>query len=118
MTVRRLDEFGDWTFGQGKANYLIAADEVFQNVVTRVKSFQNDWFLDTTQCINWLDILGNKNNKKIILDEVERVVASTLGVRSIKQLDLIETTNRTATIYLKLDTIYNIQFEQEIGINI
>lgn len=116
MAVRRLSEDGDWTFGQGKANYLIAAQEVLQNVVTRIKSFKNDWYLDTEQCIDWLNILGNRNNKKIIEDEVERVTASTPGVRSIKEIRLVSSVDRKATIYLSFDTIYNAEFQEEIEI--
>jgi hypothetical protein len=118
MAVRRIDTNGDWTFGQGKANYAIGAEEVLQNVITRIQSFKNDWFLDTEQCIDWLNILSNKNNKKIIEDEIERVTFSTPGVRSIKQLYLIESTKRSASVYLKFDTIYDVVFQQEIGIGI
>lgn len=116
MAVRRLDENGDWTFGQGRANYLIGPDEVLQRVITRIKSFKNDWFLDVDQCIDWINLLANRNNSKIIEDEIERVTLSTPGVRSVKQVKILSINKRDATILLSFDTIYNKAFQKEIGI--
>lgn len=116
MSTRALSKTGDWTFGQGLANYLTKADEVRQNVVTRIKSFKNDWFLDVDANIDWLNILSNKNNHKIILDEIERVTMTTEGVRSITQLEIISVVDRTARIKLAFTTIYDQSFQEEIGI--
>lgn len=116
MATRRIDDNGDWTFGQGTANYLIGAPEVLQNVITRIKSFQNDWYLDTKQCIDWFNILANRNNQKIIEDEVSNVVFTTAGVRKVYEVKILNITKRDANIYVKFDTIYNVPFEQEIGI--
>ena len=96
MKVRRLDTNNDWTFGNGQANYLKDNDAVLQNVATRLKSFKNDWFLDSDAHIDWFNILGSKENKQTILNEVERVVLQTEGVMKINSLELVEIIDRNA----------------------
>jgi hypothetical protein len=119
MSVRALDSSGDWTFGQSLANYLTGADEVRQNVITRLKSFKNDWFLDTTQNIDWFNILGNKNTQKIIIQEITRVTQETDGVRQVNNVTILSINlKRELTVSLSFDTIYDQSFIQQIGIPI
>jgi hypothetical protein len=108
MKVRRLDGDGDWTFGNGKANYLKDNNAVLQNVATRIKSFKNDWFLDGEAHIDWFTILGSKENKQTIINEIERVALSTEGVMKINLIELSKSDNRSAKISIVLDTIYSI----------
>jgi capsule polysaccharide export protein KpsE/RkpR len=118
MSVRRIDSSGDWTFGQGKANYIRRDDEIRQNVVTRLKSFKFDWFLDTQANIDWFNILGQKSNQETIFREVERVVLNTFGVTEILRLELTRLTDRDATILIEFVTIYNTTFLNEIGVTL
>lgn len=108
MKVRRLSDNNDWTFGNGQANYLKDNDAILQNVTTRLKSFRNDWFLDSDANIDWFNILGSKENKQIIINEVERVTLQTVGVTKINLIELTETENRGAKIAVNLDTIYTV----------
>ena len=89
MSVSRITESGDWTFGKGKANLAFNSEEIRQNVVTRLKSFANDWFLDISANIDWFNILGNKNNEKTIRSEVTRIVLSTDGIATLDKFELI-----------------------------
>lgn len=116
MSTRSLDKNGDWNFGQGKANYLNRIKEVEQNVVTRIKSFKNDWFLDLDAEIDWFNILGNKNNETIIKNEITRVTIETDGVRGVSYLELVEIKNRKAFIRIAVETIFDRTFQTEIGI--
>ncbi|WP_373033344.1 hypothetical protein [Sulfurovum sp.] len=118
MKVRRIDANGDWTFGQGLANYIIKAPMVRQNVVTRIKSFKFDWFLDVDAEIDWFNIIGSRNNEKTILSELERVVLATTGVRTIDRLRINGITKRDASIELIFTTIYDVSFTENIGIAI
>lgn len=118
MKVRRIDADGDWTFGQGLANYITKAPMVRQNVVTRIKSFKFDWFLDVDAEIDWFNILGSKNNEKIILTEIERVTLATEGVRTIDRLRINSITKRDASIELIFTTIHDETFTEQIGIAI
>lgn len=108
MKVRRLDKNNDWTFGNGKANYLKDNNAVLQNVATRLKSFKNDWFLDGEANIDWFTILGSKENKQTIINEVERVTLQTEGVTKINLIEITETEHRAAKISIVLDTIYTV----------
>ena len=117
MRVSGLDSDGDWRFGRGLASYISNADAVRQNVSTRIKSFASDWFLDTGANIDWIDLLGRKGTRDDIMREVERVALATEGVTTITKLDiLVKTSSREATILLAYGTIFDVDFEEEIGI--
>jgi hypothetical protein len=116
MKTRRLDKNGDWVFGQGIANYLKDNDAILQDVVTRLKSFKNDWFLDTEANIDWFGILGSKENKETIKNEVIRVTLQTYGVLKINEFEMIKIEDRSVKISLNLDTIYSIN--NELGVEI
>ncbi len=116
MSVRKLDSNFDWTFGKSKAQYLTGSDEIAQNVVTRLRSFKFDWFLDTDANIDWLTILGSKSNREIIINEISRVAAETIGVKNIIEVVILSVTNRDAKIQLKYVDIYDNEFNQELDI--
>ncbi|QEO57551.1 hypothetical protein [Francisella marina] len=106
MIVSKLDINHDWTFGKSLANYHKNNDSaISQNIKTRLLSFKNDWFLDTEANIDWINILGSKNNKQIIEDEVLRVTSQTFGVARVTAIEII-TTQRKAKINVTFDTIY------------
>jgi hypothetical protein len=116
MTTRRIDSNGDWTFGQGRSNYCQRSEEIIQNVITRIRSFKYDWYLDTKAEIDWINILGQLGNKDTILREIERVTLNTDGVKTINTLEIINLSKRKVTISLGFTTIYDSEFLQEIGI--
>lgn len=115
MRVSRLIN-GDWTFGKGLANYVTGSGAIRQNVVTRLRSFANDWFLDTTAEIDWLNILGNKNNQTVIDSEIRRVVLATNGVLAITKFEILSITERDATIQLSIVTIFDDIVNITVGI--
>lgn len=117
MRVSGLDSDSDWRFGRGLASYISNAASVRQNVVTRLKSFTSDWFLDTDANIDWIDLLGRKGTREEILRDVERVTLATEGVTTITKLDIdVKTSTREASIMLAFGTIFDVDFEEEIGI--
>ena len=59
MRVSGLDSNLDWRFGKGRAVYKRNADAIAQNILTRLRSFLGDWYLDTEIGIDWLTLLGN-----------------------------------------------------------
>ena len=107
MSVSRLDENGDWTFGQGLAGYISGSDEIKQSVVTRIQSFQNDWFLDTGAYIDWFNLLSNRNTEETTRAQLTKTVLDTVGVNTIDVLNfVIDRENRTANIQLTYTDIY------------
>lgn len=89
MKVAGLDSNNDWNFGRGLAVYKLDTDAIRQNVITRIKSFQGDWYLDQTAEIDWISLLGQKNAQTQILREIERVVLSTDGVVNLLELNIL-----------------------------
>jgi len=119
MTTSQLDINGDWTFGQGLANYIRQSREVRQNLVTRIKSFQNDWFLDSKANIDWFNILGNKNNEEIIIRDIERVTSETTGVKTVDSIEVaVNRETRSAFIQLRYTDIYDPSFLRDLGLEV
>lgn len=59
MTVRQLDANGDMSILQDHFLTGYSAAEVAQNVVTRLKFFLGEWFLNTTNGTDWFGgVLG------------------------------------------------------------
>jgi hypothetical protein len=118
MATRKIDNIGDFTFGQGAGNYNKNNDaEISQNVVTRIRSFKFDYFLDIQANIDWLNILGVKNNETLIINEVRKVIQQTTGVQRVNNVQLLKNDKRNATIQINFDTIYNKNIQKEVGIS-
>lgn len=118
MATSRLSELGDWTFGQQKAGYLTQSDEIRQNVVTRIKSFKNDWFLDLSANIDWFNLLSNKSTEETTERQITRTVIGTAGVRILNELNIdIDRENREATISLTYTDIYDEIITTTIGVS-
>lgn len=115
MRVSGLDSSGDWRFGRGKAVYLRRSDAIRQNVVTRLRSFTDDWFLDTAAGLPWFELLGDRETERRILREVETVVLGTEGVRAIERLTLTRPNrNREATIEIDVVDIFDERFTERL----
>lgn len=112
MKVSGLDRNGDWRFGRGRALYIKGSDAVAQKVVTRLRSFKRDWFLDADAGIDWIQILGMRDSRGLIMREVERVITSTDGVLKLISLELKSNrVERTATIYASYQDVYGNELE-------
>ena len=117
MRVSKLIN-GDWTFGKGLGNYIANNSAIRQNVVTRLRSFANDWFLDTSANIDWLNILGVKNNQAVVESEIRRVILATDGVLTIDNFEITGLTKRELTISLQYTTIFDGKIKDIIGITV
>ena len=117
MIVSGLTSGGDWRFGKGRANYLRRADAIRQGVVTRLQSFTNDWFLDTSAGLPWIEMMGQRDNRRELRREIERVVLTSYGVRTIERLEITAVdANRSATIYLTCRDIYDQTFTETVSV--
>ena len=113
MRVSGLDKNDDWRFGRGLAAYILDSKAIAQNVVTRLRSFQFDWYLDESAEIDWINLLGQKNNQSEIEQEIERVVLGTDGVVSILDLRIITNNGTMQTRKLSLELRYTDIFNAE-----
>ena len=117
MSVAGLSSSGDWRFGKGLASYLRKSDEIRQNTVTRLRSFTNDWFINTEAGLPWVELFGDKNPEKRTLREIERVVLATPGVRVIERLRITNIdADRNATIELSVVDIFDERFTETVSV--
>ena len=117
--VSRLDDSDDWTFGKGKADYVRRSEAIRQSVVTRLRSFTNDWFLDVNHGLPWLEMLGERNTERRILREIEKSILGTDGVRAIDKLELVEVDpNRAAEIAVTVVDIYDERYDETVSIDL
>lgn len=116
MRVAGLSALGDWRFGKGRAGYLRESAAIRQNVLTRLRSFTDDWFADTAAGLPWLDMLGARNNEARILREIERVILTTEGVRTIDRLRIVEVVGRAASIELAITDVYSTRSNEVLSL--
>lgn len=65
FSVRALDANGEPLWGNGQGNFLYDLDAVAQTIMTRLKSFQGEWWADLTDGLPlFQSILGSNNGKK------------------------------------------------------
>lgn len=72
MTVRKLDADGDLAMGTQEFLTGYTADEVAQNVVTRLKFFLGEWFLDTADGTDWFGSVLGKGSPLVSREAVIR----------------------------------------------
>lgn len=110
MIFRALDSDLDWTFGQGRQNYLAAEPAIELNLATRLRSFLNDCFWATDFGIDWWNLLGAKNPsaQANVIVAVRAIVAESYGVVRINSIEaLTDRLTRRLTVRANVDTIYS-----------
>lgn len=86
MIYRRLDENWDYTFGNGKGNFISGVDAVAQAIATRLKLFMGEWWADRNDGLPlFQSILGYAGKNKETVDRLitERILG-TQNVTGIK----------------------------------
>jgi len=110
MSVSGLDNNLDWRFGKGRAVYKRDSEAIAQNVLTRLRSFKGDWYLDTKAGIDWMQLLSNLGTERRIIRAIESTVLLTEGVISIQKLGIIRrNSNRGVTIELQYTDVFSQQ---------
>lgn len=108
MRYRKLDANGDYSFGQGQANFYINRPEaVAQSVLTRMMLWTGQWFADLTQGTPWAtQVLGERTQSTRDLVVQSRILTTT-GVTDIADYaSTINPDTRTFSAAAIIDTIY------------
>lgn len=107
MRYRALDANGDFTFGRGPANFLVNTPQtVAQAVLTRLRLFVGEWFLDVTEGLDRDRIVG-MGTESTRDAEIQTRVLDTPGVKSITAyMSVLNPSTRQFTVALSLDTVY------------
>ena len=108
MIVRRLDNNGDMTFGQGLANFAVDAEAVAQNVRTRLLFVLGEWFLDLEEGVPYLQSIFTKPEQLSVVESVLKSrILETEDVTELNEFKLLfDSVERTVTINAKVRTIY------------
>jgi hypothetical protein len=108
MRVRAQTASGDYTFGQGRANFLInSAAAVAQLVLTGLRLLEGEWFLDVTVGTPWLQRVIGKGTKQFYDLAIQNQILSTRGVISI---DSYSSSLNAKTRHLTLEASITTQF--------
>lgn len=108
IRYRKLDANGDMIFGHGRSDYLIdSAPAVAQAVVTRLKLFQGEWFLDVTFGTPWMTQVVGTNTQSLYDTAIKVVVLGVLGVSTIDSYSSsLNPATRALTIQMSITTIF------------
>ncbi len=107
MRYRRLSSTGDYTFGQGSANFYIDdADVVRQHILTTLQLLTGQWFLDLTAGVPYVpDVIGA--HTQATRDEaIREAILGVDGVTGISTYSSNVNQARQFSIAASVDTIY------------
>lgn len=106
MRYRALSATGDYTFGQGQANFLVNTPAaVAQYVQTRLLLWAGEWFLDKTEGTRWSTNVLGKNTKALYDLEIQARVLQTPDVQKIDNY-ASSLSGRSLTISMGLETTF------------
>lgn len=106
MRYRALSATGDYTFGQGSANYLIDVPlTVGQAVKTRLLLLTQEWFLDLTEGTPYSTQILGTNTRATRDLAVKARILKTPGVKQLVQY-ASEVRDRQFLVGAIVDTIY------------
>lgn len=98
---------GDYTFGQGQANFLINSPEaVAQLVLTNMRLVQGQWFLDKTAGVPYDTAIFGKSTKLERDQAVRQAITDTEGVLAILAFSSAVEAPRKYVVQARINTIY------------
>lgn len=88
MRYRKLSADGDYTFGEGLRDFYVdSVEAVSQAVLTRLRLFQGEWFVDTADGTPWqTEVLGEQTRSTYDMAIRTRI----LGTPGVEQIDSYE----------------------------
>lgn len=118
MSVRAIASDGDWTFGQGRQNYLTGEAEIDQDIATALRVFLGECFFDTTFGVDWWNLIGAKNSANAIVLQCRKVIAARKGVTRINKVTAArDTTTRGLRVSYNVSTVYSLQTVNTVSVS-
>src|ERR1700738_3694364 len=98
MRVRQMDSSGDMVWGSGSSNFLVDSPQcVLQCVLTALRLWQGEWFLDITKGMPWKQkVLG------IGTQYDNAIKACILGVQNVLSISAYSSTLNSTTRALSI----------------
>lgn len=115
MIIRALDGSHDWQLGKGLQSYLRDNDAIAENVQTRLLSFLNDCWFDTTAGIDWIRLLSTRSTKEEIILSCRGIILQSYGVVRVNSINLNSFDNRNLSLTYNIDTIFTRRFSSTIS---
>lgn len=108
MRYRKLTATGDYPFGNNQFDFHRNTPElVAQKVMTRLKLWLNEWFLDVEEGTAWIQGVLGKQQQATYDNVLRERILDTEGVLSIVSYEsLLNTETRKLSVTVVLDTIY------------
>jgi len=108
MRYRTLSPSGDYTWGENGSNFLVNSPEaVGQAVLTRLKLFEGEWFLDKTAGVPYdTEILGagTENTRDLAYQTVILQTTGVIGI--VEYASYLNPATRAFVVAATIDTIY------------
>jgi hypothetical protein len=109
MRYRKLSEGGDYTIGQGQANFYIDNPEaVAQHVETRLLLITGEWFLDVTEGTPYKEEILGKGKLDMYDAAIRTRILTTQGVQAItKYTSSLNPITRALTVSAEILTEFS-----------
>lgn len=108
MRYRKLDENGDYSFGNSQSNFMANTPEtVGQAVLTRLNLWIGEWFADISDGTGWDTSVLGKGTESLFELTLRQRVLETPGVdRVVDFFAKFDSDVRRLTIEITIDTVY------------
>lgn len=106
MKYRKLDKNGDSCFGHGVDDYHIdSAEAVTQSVLTRLRLWRGEWYIDKLEGTPYLQEVLGKNTEASSVVALKRRILETEGVLRVLSISAQQDPDtRKATFEIVIDT--------------
>lgn len=107
MRYRMLSPSGDYVFGSGSGEFLVNTPQaVGQAVLTRLRLWQGEWFLDLTEGTPYTQQILGFTSQSARDQAIQARILGTPGVTELVAYSSTLSPGRQLTISATLNTIY------------
>lgn len=108
MRYRQLTPDGDMRFGAQQGDFLRDTPEtVAQAVLTRLRLWTGEWFIDTTEGTPYMQAALGTDKRRTLEPAIRARILGTEGVTRIEGMDMsFEMGERTVALAATIDTAY------------
>jgi hypothetical protein len=116
VAIRSLDENGDWEFGKGRQSFKTEQEALKLIIRTRLREWKFDCFFANNNGVDWKNRLSNKNQKRLLDNELRKIIANSTGVVKILKFESSLDSERMYKATFDIQTIYSsvIRIEQSL----
>lgn len=108
MRYRKLNDDGDMVFGHGADDYYRdQAEAVAQSILTRLRLWRAEWYLDTADGTPYVQEIFGRNTESKAARAIRKRILDTEGVKTIVDFNAsLDRDTRKAIFTVTVDTDY------------